>query len=115
MTSDDVVVLGPRIGTARTRSAGAALSFHALPLRARHEVSVMAHAKTAETYRTIVRNRNFEIHVLNPKSDRRDNIRVTLHSDDGVVVHHHLRSFEVVRLMDALHDALAFGPAIPQG
>jgi len=70
--------------------------------------------KKAETYTTIVRNRKFEVHVLDPKSDRRDNIRLTLHSDDGRVVYHHLRSYEVVRLADALKEALAFGPAVPK-
>jgi hypothetical protein len=70
--------------------------------------------KTSEKYVTIVRNRKFEVHVLDPKSDRRDNIRLTLHSDDGQTVFHHLRSYEVMRLRDALKDALAFGPAIPK-
>jgi hypothetical protein len=65
-------------------------------------------------YKAIVRNKKFEVHVLDPKLDRRDNIRVTLHSDDGQVVHHHLRTYEVVRLVQALNDALAFGPAIPR-
>jgi hypothetical protein len=67
-----------------------------------------------EKYQVIVRNRKFEVHVLDPKNDRRDNIRVTLHSDDGVIVHHHLRSYEVMQLSDALREALAFGPRIPQ-
>jgi hypothetical protein len=66
-----------------------------------------------DTYKQIVKNRKFEVHVLDPKSDRWDNIRLTLHSDDGVIVHHHLRCYEVVRLADALHEALASGPAIP--
>ncbi len=65
-------------------------------------------------YRTIVSNRKFEVHVLDPKSERRDNIRVTLHSDDGASVFHHLRAYEVACLVTALTDAIAFGPAIPR-
>jgi hypothetical protein len=68
---------------------------------------------TKSSYTTIVENRKFEVHVLDPKDDRRDNIRLTLHSDDGEKVHHHLRAFEIVRLVKALNDALAFGPDIP--
>jgi len=70
--------------------------------------------KTSEKYTSIVRNRKFEVDVLDPKSDRRDNVRLTLHSDDGQTVYHHFRSYEVVRLRDALEEALAFGPAIPK-
>jgi hypothetical protein len=66
------------------------------------------------TYVTIVRNAKFEVHVLDPKDDRRDNIRVTLHSDDGLEVHHHLRTYEIIRLVKALNDALSFGPVIPK-
>jgi hypothetical protein len=65
-------------------------------------------------YTTIVKNRKFEVHVLDPKTCRPDNVRLTLHSDDGEVVHHHLRTYEVVRLVNALNEALAFGPAIPK-
>ena len=64
-------------------------------------------------YKTIEKNKKFEVHVLDPKTDRRDN-RVTLHSDDGVTVHHHLRSYEVVRFAQALNRALAYGPPIPK-
>ncbi len=70
--------------------------------------------RSKPAYQAIVKNGKFEVHVLDPKDDRRDNIRVTLHSDDGQQVHHHLRSYEVVRLITALQDALAFGPAIPK-
>jgi hypothetical protein len=64
-------------------------------------------------YTLIVANKKFEVHVLDPKKDRRDNVRVTLYSDDGKNVHHHLRSYEVARLIDALKQAVAFGPDIP--
>jgi hypothetical protein len=64
-------------------------------------------------YTKIVANKKFEVYVLDPKDGRRDNVRVTLHSDDGQTVHHHLRSYEVVRLAAALNEALAFGPEIP--
>ena len=63
-------------------------------------------------YKAIVANRKFAVHVLDPKKDRRDNIRVTLHSDDGASVFHHLRSYEAMRLIDALEQALAYGPPI---
>ena len=66
------------------------------------------------TYVTIVKNAKFEVHVLDPKDGRRDNIRVTLHSDDGLEVHHHLRTYEITRLVQALNDALSFGPVIPK-
>jgi hypothetical protein len=66
-----------------------------------------------DEYETIVQNRKFEVDVLDPKEARRDNVRLTLHSDDGKSVSHHLRSFEVMRLIQALQDALAFGPEIP--
>lgn len=70
--------------------------------------------KSGDSYKTIVKNRKFEIHVLDPKDGRRDNIRVTLHSDDGQTVHHHLRSYEAMQFMEALRDAVAFGPPIPK-
>ncbi len=63
-------------------------------------------------YTKVVVNRKFEVHVLDPKEDRRDNIRLTLHSDDGQQVHHHFRAYEVTRLITALNEALAFGPDI---
>jgi hypothetical protein len=63
-------------------------------------------------YTRIVENKKFEVHVLDPKEGRRDNVRVTLHSDDGQQVHHHLRTFEVMRLIAALNEALSFGPDI---
>lgn len=66
------------------------------------------------SYETIVANKKFEVHVLDPKSERRDNIKLTLHSDDGAAVYHHLRSYEVMRLIAALNDALSFGPVIPK-
>jgi hypothetical protein len=69
---------------------------------------------TKTSYTTIVENRKFEVHVLDPKDGRRDNVRLTLHSDDGEKVHHHLRAYEIVRLVKALNDALAFGPDIPE-
>jgi hypothetical protein len=71
----------------------------------------MGDSKT--NYTKIVANKKFEVHVLDPKEARRDNVRLTLHSDDGETVHHHLRSYEVARLVAALNQALAFGPAIP--
>jgi hypothetical protein len=64
-------------------------------------------------YTTIVRNKKFAVDVLDPREERRDNVRVTLHSDDGPSAHHHLRAYEVARLIRALEDALAFGPEIP--
>jgi len=64
-------------------------------------------------YTTIARNKKFEVDVLDPRGERRDNVRVTLHSDEDVAVHHHLRGYEVARLIRALQDALAFGPEIP--
>ena len=67
-----------------------------------------------EDYTLIVQNKKFEVHVLDPKDARRDNVRLTLHSDDGDEVHHHLRAFEVMRLITALEAALSFGPAIPK-
>ena len=65
-------------------------------------------------YKTIVANRKFAVHVLDPKKDRRDSIRVTLHSDEGDSVFHHLRSYEAMRLIGALEQALASGPPIPK-
>jgi hypothetical protein len=65
-------------------------------------------------YKTIVKNAKFEVHVLDPKDDRRDNIKVTLLGDPKGKVHHHLRAYEVMRLIAALKDALSFGPAIPK-
>jgi hypothetical protein len=65
-------------------------------------------------YVTIVKNAKFEVHVLDPKDGRRDNVRVTLHSDDGLEVHHHLRTYEIMQLVKALNDALSFGPPIPK-
>jgi hypothetical protein len=65
-------------------------------------------------YRSIAANRKFEVHVLDPKSDRRDNVRVTLHSDDGQSVYHHLRAHEVMSLVEALNVAVAYGPPIPK-
>ena len=41
------------------------------------------------------------------------NVRLTLHSDDGKSVFHHLRGYEVMRLIRALEGALEFGPEIP--
>ena len=61
-----------------------------------------------------VGNKKFEVHVLDPKKDWRDNVRLTLYADDGGDVHHHFRSYEVVRLIEALNQALAFGPPIPK-
>jgi len=66
-----------------------------------------------EDYTTLVKNKKFAVDVLDPREERRDNIRVTLHSDDGLSVHHHLRVYEVVRLVRALNNALEFGPEIP--
>ena len=34
-----------------------------------------------DDYTLIVANKKFEVHVLDPKKDRRDNVRVTLYSD----------------------------------
>jgi hypothetical protein len=68
----------------------------------------------AHDYALIVANKKFEVHVLDPKEDRRDNVRLTLYSDDGVDVHHHFRGYEVMRLIEALNQALAFGPPIPK-
>jgi len=65
-------------------------------------------------YTLIVANKKFEVHVLDPKHDRRDNVRLTLYSDDGEDVHHHFRSYEVMRLVEALNQALTFGPPIPK-
>jgi len=65
-------------------------------------------------YTLIVANKKFEVHVLDPKKDRRDNVRLTLYADDGGNVHHHFRSYEVMRLIEALNQALAFGPPIPK-
>jgi hypothetical protein len=70
--------------------------------------------KSKPSYKTITQNKKFEVHVLDPKEDRRDNVKITLHSDDGHQVFHHLRAYEVLRLVAALNDALAYGPAIPQ-
>lgn len=66
-----------------------------------------------DEYETLVKNRKFEVAVLDPKDARRDNVRVTLYSDDGKSVYHHLRSYEVTRLIRALENALEFGPEIP--
>jgi len=65
-------------------------------------------------YNLIVANKKFEVHVLDPKKDRRDNVRLTLYADDGGDVHHHFRGYEVMRLIEALNQALAFGPPIPK-
>ena len=65
-------------------------------------------------YTLIVGNKKFEVHVLDPKEARRDNVRLTLYSDDDEKVHHHFRSYEVMRLIEALNQALAFGPPIPK-
>jgi hypothetical protein len=65
-------------------------------------------------YTTIVANAKFAVHVLDPKQDRRDNIRVTLHSDEGDSVFHHLRGYEAIRLIAALDQALEYGPPIPK-
>ncbi|HMF44968.1 MAG TPA: hypothetical protein VKQ32_30065 [Polyangia bacterium] len=67
-----------------------------------------------DDYTLIVGNRKFEVHVLDPKEARRDNVRLTLYSDDGTDVHHHFRGYEVMRLIEALNKALAFGPPIPK-
>jgi len=67
-----------------------------------------------DDYTEIVRNKKFEVHVLDPKEARRDNVRLTLHSDEGKAVHHHFRGYEVMRLIAALEEALAFGPPIPK-
>ena len=67
-----------------------------------------------DDYTLIVANKKFEVHVLDPKKDRRDNVRLTLYPDDGAGVHHHFRTYEVMRLIEALNQALAFGPPIPK-
>jgi len=67
-----------------------------------------------DDYTLIARNKKFEVHVLDPKDARRDNVRLTLYSDDGDDVHHHFRGYEVMRLIAALEEALAFGPPIPK-
>ena len=64
-------------------------------------------------YTNIVKNAKYRVDVLDPKEARRDNVRVTLHSDDGESVFHHLRGYEVMRLIRALEAALEFGPEIP--
>jgi len=69
--------------------------------------------KNDDDYTLIVANKKFEVHVLDPKKDRRDNVRLKLFSDDGDDVHHHFRGYEVMRLIAALKQALAFGPEIP--
>jgi hypothetical protein len=69
---------------------------------------------TNNGYKTIVENQKFEVHVLDPKDDRRDNVRLTLLGDPEGKVHHHLRGYEVMRLIAALNEALAYGPAIPE-
>ena len=71
------------------------------------------HGDTDHDYANIVKNRKFRVDVLDPKEARRDNVRLTLHSDDGESVSHHLRSYEVMRLLRALEAALEFGPEIP--
>jgi len=65
-------------------------------------------------YKTIVKNAKFEVHVLDPKDDRRDNVRLTLLGDPEGKVHHHFRTYEVMRLIAALKDALEYGPPIPE-
>jgi hypothetical protein len=70
--------------------------------------------KAKPSYKTIIKNKKFEVHVLNPKEARRDNVKITLHSDDGHQVFHHLRTYEVLRLVAALNDALSYGPPIPE-
>jgi hypothetical protein len=65
-------------------------------------------------YTAIVSNKKFAVDVLDPREERRDNVRLTLHSDDGRSVHHHFRAYEVARLVAALQEALAFGPDIPE-
>jgi hypothetical protein len=67
-----------------------------------------------DDYTLIVANKKFEVHVLDPKAARRDNVRLILYSDDGQNVHHHFRGYEVMRLIEALNHALAFGPQIPK-
>ncbi|MGC4086381.1 MAG: hypothetical protein QM756_00510 [Polyangiaceae bacterium] len=67
-----------------------------------------------DDYTPIVENRKFEVAVLDPKEARRDNVRITLHSDDGETVHHHFRAYEIMRLIKALNAALEFGPEIPR-
>jgi hypothetical protein len=74
----------------------------------------LAMADDDDDYALIVRNKKFEVHVLDPKKDRRDNVRLTLYSDDGQDVHHHFRAYEVMRLIEALNQALASGPPIPK-
>lgn len=69
--------------------------------------------KPSGSYKVIIKNKKFEVHALDPKEDRRDNIRLTLHSDEGTSVYHHFRGYEVMRLVRALEDALAHGPTIP--
>jgi hypothetical protein len=73
-----------------------------------------AMAQPKARYTSIACNKKFEVHVLDPKSARRDNVKLTLHSDDGQTVFHHLRAYEVVRLVAALDEAIAFGPIIPE-
>ncbi len=70
--------------------------------------------KSKDDYETLVANRKFRVDVLDPKDGRRDNIRLTLSSDDGQSVFHHLRAYEVLRLARALQDAAAYGPEIPE-
>lgn len=78
------------------------------------EAAAMPKKAAASDYKPIVRNRKFAVDVLDPKDDRRDNIRVTIFGDqDGQVAHHHLRAYEVSRLVEALEQAIAFGPKIP--
>lgn len=72
-----------------------------------------AKKKKKHDYTNVIENRKFAVDVLDPKDARRDNVRVTLHSDEGESVFHHFRAYEVVRLIRALEDALAFGPEIP--
>lgn len=68
----------------------------------------------ADKTKVIVSNRKFRVEVLDPKDERRDNVVVTVFNDDGGSGRHHLRAFEVLRLADALHDAVRFGPDIPK-
>jgi len=72
----------------------------------------MPRPKTA--YKTIAKNQKFEVQVLDPKADRRDNVKLTLYGDPAGEVHHHLRAYEVMRLVAALQEAVAYGPAIPE-
>jgi len=75
----------------------------------------MSNKADEKDYTSLVKNRKFEVAVLDPKDERRDNIRVTVFGDEaGEVAHHHLRAYEVMRLIAGLQAALAHGPEIPQ-